>query len=309
MRTYLDQLHVGAGTQIGPVTTFPVWTASGPLFATPDTAGLVASELAEPRVDSLQVRVNGGRAPVLLAEGTLLRGGMQTRVVTHDVIVTAGRPLAIDATCVEAGRWSGGTTHSVGGRVPVRVIAELRGLRRPQAMRHDSRDRQGRVWESVSRYEQHYGRRSTSNLDELMNDVAMERPVQRNYRSLAADLAGHAQRRLPGQSGIVIGVAGQPVLMEIFPSSRQFAHHLPALLQGIALDAALLPSEPTPARRARRFVERLMSTELSAQQEIEDGVIYGAASGYLDVRALDVRADAPAHVLAINSRHDLVLAA
>ena len=51
---------------------------------------------------------------------------------------------------------------------------------------------------------------------------------------------------------------------------------------------------------------------LTAMQEIPDGVIYSASVGYLDVRALDARVGAregSAHVLAINSRHDLVLAA
>jgi hypothetical protein len=87
---------------------------------------------------------------------------------------------------------------------------------------------------------------------------------------------------------------------------------LPDMLRGLALDAAMFEDETTPARRARRFAERLMATPLEAASEIPDGVIYSAARGYLDVRALDARLgdrEGSAHILAINSRHDLVLAA
>ena len=90
------------------------------------------------------------------------------------------------------------------------------------------------------------------------------------------------------------------------------AFHLPGLLSDLAMDAAMFPDGPTPARRARRFTERLMAAPLQAIEEIPDGMIYGAAVGYIDARALDVRVgdrEGSAHVVTINSRHDLVLAA
>lgn len=316
LRIHIDQIHVGAGTQIGPVTTFPVWTAATALpgLEAPSASAVAVAELPEPRIDALSVAVSG-TSPVLLAEGTLLAGGMQTRVLAHDAVIRPEERLMVEATCVEAGRWGGGTSHTLSGRVPVRVISDLRRVRRPANGRNDragQHDRQGRVWESVGRYEQHYGQRPTSSLLDLMEDPDDEQPTRRRYRRLYDALRKHSSQRLPGQSGVIVAIGGQPVLLEVFPSVRLFAAHLRGLLLGLAMDAAMFPDVPTPARRARRFAERLMAAPLTAMQEIPDGVIYGASVGYLDVRALDARVgqrEGSAHVLAINSRHDLVLAA
>ncbi|MGA0069324.1 MAG: ARPP-1 family domain-containing protein [Miltoncostaeaceae bacterium] len=313
MRIHIDQLHVGAGSQIGPVTTFPVWTAESalPSIQVPPLAPLTVAELDEPRIDALEVTVSGDQ-PVLLPEGTLLRGGMQSRVLTRDALLLPRQRGEVETTCIEAGRWGGEAEHSVAGRVPVRVISELRGVRRPAPAREDRHDRQSRVWQSIDRYQSHYGRRPTSSLIEVMEDPDDGRPIRRRYRELHEALDRAGQRPLPGQNGIMIGLAGQPVMLEVFTSADALAQVLPGMLRGLAMDAAMFADEPTPARRARRFAERLMATPLQARAQIPDGVIYAAAQGYLDVRALDARLDGregSAHILAINSRHDLVLAA
>jgi hypothetical protein len=313
MRIYIEQLHVGAGTQIGPVTTFPIWTADSglPSIQLPPRAPVTVAELDEPRIDALEVTVTG-RSPVLLPEGTLLRGGMQSRVLTRDALLRPQQRNEVEAACVEAGRWGGASEHSLAGRVPLRVIGELRGVRRPSAMRDDRDDRQSRVWHEVDRYESHYGCRPTSSLIDVMENPDDEQPMRRRYRRLHDALRRLAQRPLPGQNGIMIGIAGQPVMLETFTTARALAHMLPSMLGGLAMDAAPFDDEPTPARRARRFAERLMATPLEPVSEISDGVIYSAARGYLDVRALDARfekREGSAHIFAINSRHDLVLAA
>lgn len=313
MRTYIDQLHVGAGTQIGPVTTFPIWTAASslPAIQLPPQAPLSVAELNEPRIDALEVTVSG-RSPVLLPEGTLLRGGMQSRVLTRDVLLRPQHHGVVETACVESGRWGGAAEHSVAGRVPLRIIGELRGVRRPAPMRDDRDDRQSRLWHSVDRYQSSYGRRPTSSLIDLMEEPDDSQPIRRRYRRLYEALHRAGQRALPGQNGILIGIAGQPVMLEVFTSAEALGQFLPEMLRGLAMDAVMFEEEPTPARRGRRFAERLMETPLEAAAEIPDGVIYSAAHGYLDVRALDARLgdrEGSAHILAINSRHDLVLAA
>ena len=312
MHIYMKQLHVGAGIQAGPVTAFPVWAAGPPLpLAVPRPKTVSVAELEEPRIDTLTVTASG-RLPVLLTEGTLLHGGWQTRVLARDAVIRPDERTTLETACVEAGRWGGGTAHAVTGRVPVRVIGELRGVRRPESMRRDRGDRQGRVWESVDRYQQQYGRRPTANLYEVMHDDDDEQPMRRRYRQVYTALRELTRHQLPGQSGIVIGVAGQPLFLELFASPALFARSLPSVMAGLAMDAAIFADEPTPARRARRFVERLMATPLEQQDEVPNGSIFGASVGYLDVRALETRLperQATAHTLAINSRHDLVLAA
>ena len=315
---YMNQLHVGAGIQVGPVTAFPVWAAGPTLsLAVPRRATVAVAELEEPEIGALTVTASG-RLPVLLTEGTLLRGGWQTRVLARDAVVLPDESTTLETACVEAGRWGGERVHTVNGRVPVRVIGELRGVRRPESMRRDRGARQGHVWESIDRYQAQYGHRPTSSLADVMLDDVMldgcedEHPIRQRYRSIHDALLLLARSPLPGQSGIVIGIAGQPLFLELFSSASVFGRSLPSVVRGLAMDAATFPDEPTPARRARRFVERLMATPLEQQDEVPNGSIFGASVGYLDVRALDVRLpnhQGAAHMLAINSRHDLVLAA
>ena len=64
-------------------------------------------ERAEPagRVNEL-VLENRGKRPILVLAGTLVKGGRQDRQVGQDFIVGPGKTVAIDAFCVEHGRWT-----------------------------------------------------------------------------------------------------------------------------------------------------------------------------------------------------------
>ena len=311
MAIHLEQIHVGAGTQIGPVTTFPVWSQRGPSLSPPYPKYVNVDELDQPRIGAVNATLAVGRRPVLLTEGTLMRGGMQTRVLAHDTVLQPQQSLEVETVCVEAGRWGGGSSHIVGGRVPVRVLGQLRGVRHDGGSRNDSGHRQGRVWQEVDRYQDHYGQRPTSNMAELF-DGDDDLPMRRRFQRLERELQAHSRAVMPGQNGIVIAVAGQPIMLEVFPSGRLLQHHLPALFKGLAMDAALFVDEPTPSRRARRFVERTMARELEIIRDMRDSAIYGAHDEYVDIRVLRSEVDqrtTSAHVLAISSRHDLVLAA
>lgn len=69
------------------------------------TAGRVdVDECREgPSVRTLRVRVRGAR-PVFVPEGTVLRGGLQTRTVNISLLLPEGEH-PIPVSCVEAGRW------------------------------------------------------------------------------------------------------------------------------------------------------------------------------------------------------------
>ena len=311
MKTFVGRIHVGAGTQIGPLTTFPVWMADlhGAALDVPPRARLEVAELDEPRIDALTVSSQGD-APVLLTEGTLLRGGMQTRVLARDAVVLPGRRVEVETTCVEAGRWGGGTEHAVHERAPLRVLGELRGVRVDRRRRADRGDRQSRVWSSVQSYEVHYGQRPTSSLVEMMEDRHDARPVRRRVETIRRLLDEQIRTVMPGQCGIIIGVGGHPVMLETFGRHDTFTLMLPLMINALALDGALYQDEPTPARRAVRFAQILQETAMQRATRISEGQIYGATNEVLDVRALETSfTSGVAHLLAINTRHQLVRAA
>jgi hypothetical protein len=309
MRVLIDRFHVGHGTQIGPITLFPVWTeARSVQHDVIPVQTLTVSELASPIISALHVE-SAHPLPLLLPEGTLLAGGMQTRVLARDVLLPANGSAEVPTNCVEQGRWASRGEHSIVGRAPLSVVAALRDLPRRSTSRQD---RQSEVWAAVSRQEARYGNRPTSSLvDVMLDEQAMDRASEQELsalrlRHLTEQLA--AYRPLRGQSGILIGVAGQPVLLEIFSSSRGFTRHLPQLLSGFALDVVDSPVIPTPSRRARRFAEAVMNTDLTTVSS--DGISTHVTGSHekADIRALQVR-DSALHVVAINKIHDLTLAA
>ena len=81
MRVLTDRFHIGQGTQIGPITAFPVWTEAklSISYDTTPVATLQVSELDSPTIENLNI-ASTHPLPVLLPEGTVLDGGMQTRV-------------------------------------------------------------------------------------------------------------------------------------------------------------------------------------------------------------------------------------
>lgn len=317
MRTTLDRFHVGIATEIGPLSLFPVWTetgATGTHRVTPDV-GVAVAELAEPTVPQLAI-VNELSVPVLLTEGTLLHGGRQTRVLNHDLLLRGGTRVEAEVSCVEQGRWSGGHAHALDGRVPLRVIASLRGtgaMQRDNARRHE---RQGRVWQDVARYGSRYGQSGTSNLRDLRDGQAEVRRDEQQARreqqrrAMQAALEQYARHLLPGQAGVLIGVLGQPLALEIITSPREFVRNIDALLKAYALDAVEVPGIPTPGRRARRFAERIMDSSLEQLAEDAMAMSFGASNEYVSIQTTVAHATHKSlHTLIVSNRHELLLAA
>lgn len=69
-------------------------------------------------------------------------------------------------------------------------------------------------------------------------------------------------RPLPGQRGVVVGAAGQPVLLEVFHHERLLADRWEELLLSVAVQAVGVAYEPVPGRRARRMAARAQSASM-----------------------------------------------
>jgi hypothetical protein len=226
--------------------------------------------------------------------------------------------VQVSTLCVESGRWSGGKRHEVNGRAPLSVISALRGLRQDgRGVRRDgSEQRQQVVWDSVARYETNYGRRATSSLSKVMKDEeALERNseqerINRRFKMLTEQLARFASNPLPGQSGVILGVGGHPVMLEIMTSNRNFKKHFETLLNAIALDAAMAEEIPTTNSRARKFAEIVMDTPLEIQSADITGQLMSGFNELVDIKALQptLRGGAAIHTTVINRSHELILA-
>jgi hypothetical protein len=287
----MPELHVGRGIPVGPLTVFPVWTS------TPALNGIVSGTAARvtvaerdgnPVVGELIV-TNTGNQSALLVEGELLEGGWQHRALQHDVILRASSSMVASVACVEAGRWHGEGAHT-------RRARRASGSVRAAMGSGDASSRQQEVWSRVSRYDRAMGASPTSSyvdhLDRLSGTVDVGAvPV------------------LDGQRGVVVGMAGQPVLLEVFPSRDALVSALPDLLSGLLLDAQVsgVPAVQTPGRRARRMVERLDGRQVQRATGIDagDAEPFVLETEYAALRGVTLDEEW-AHLSAFNRHHSLV---
>jgi hypothetical protein len=273
------ELHVGSPAVRGGLTVFPVFNGEAVAARGYDLGGpsiTVEERAGAPVVDELVV-TNRGARPALVLEGELLEGGLQHRVATRTVLVAAGASAVIEVRCVEQGRWSGGGQHvRGGGRAPVTVRAA---------------GGQQQVWERVARY----GASPTQSLFDTTRDrVEAAKELVRDLRPCAF------------QTGVLLGVAGQPLLLEVFDSPRTLAKVWDGLLRAVAVDAVHAAPVETPGRRARRFVRRLPDTSLDPVDG-GCGIGFRGESPFARVTALHWHGRA-VQTVAVNMRHALVSA-
>jgi hypothetical protein len=298
----IPELHVGRPARFGPLTVFPVWTAAAMAsdLVTGDAATInVAERKPQPAVGEL-VLTNTGSQPALLVEGELLEGGWQHRALVNDVVLAAGQTLVAAVACVEAGRWNGTAHHARRAR---------RGSPRVRAALNANAaySRQQEVWARVAEYDTSLGYSPSSSYVDHLN--RLESPT-----SLASELLTEAAHfePLPGQTGAIIGLAGRPLALELYPSPVALGAHLGELLGSFVLDAVARsePAEAVPGCRAREFAERLHNLVLTRRKGNDAGE--ALAVGFDSHRLLargSVLGRRWAHLSVFNRRHPLLLPA
>jgi len=277
----LLDLHLGRPLVRDGLTLFPVWNGAAVTrrgYELHSQHLAVAERAGQPVVSELVVTNNGARPLVVLA-GELLEGGQQHRLAARSTIVERGEAAVLDVRCVEEGRWSGDHTHRRSGRV---APVSGRGAADQLA-----------VWNHVRHYEQTYGATATHSV--LDATTAPDAAARR----LVADL-----RPLAFQCGVLVGIGGQPLLLDVFDSPRTLTAVWRDLLLSAALDAVAAPPVPTPGRRARRFLERLATVPLEPQSGSTATIL---SSDHVRLEALVWQGRA-VHTVATNIRHELVSA-
>jgi hypothetical protein len=279
------ELHVGRGISAGALTVFPVWNGDGGRrhYST-DVDGLAVTELeGDPSVPELTA-VNQGDKPVLVLEGHLFEGGWQHRMATKSVILAPGCPDVVEVACVEQRRWGGGTRQASRGR---RATPFVRSGAHSVPVGHDA---QGEVWRRVDTYRSH-------DLDDTGSLVGHLDRAGDDVRRLTNSI-----RPLPGQAGVLVAIAGQPFMMEVFDDAQTLREQFDSIIAAAGLDALGQPPVVTPSRRARRMVERLERMNLRPTEHIEDGARLHARDNDLDVSVLAWRGR-PVHLRATFLRH------
>lgn len=302
----MPTLHVGHGTHLGALSVFPIWTDA------PTVSGLDTGLSARVRVDEREgspvvgelVLRNEGAKPALLVAGELFEGGWQHRALNHDILLVPGQQLVASVSCVEAGRWQGATAQVRRSRRASMMVRSAQTIA-------DEDDRQSQVWQRVSRYDAAFGASATASYVDHLNhqgDAEISDNGQAQGSAQGELVAGiKAIRPLRGQRGVLIGLGGQPAFVELFASTSGLRRHLPGLLEAAAIDAALLPAEVTPGRRARRFVGKLVLAPIGDELGADAGSGHAMASrsAYHEIRGLGWD-DQLLHATVFNRRHPMM---
>lgn len=289
MAPRIPALHVGQGTYAGGLSLFPVWVGSPAVTSVAigaESDGVaVAEREGHPLVGELVVE-NLGPRPVALLEGDLLEGGWQDRTLTRSVLLRPQERRVVEVCCVEQGRWSGGRGH---GRTTRRVSSTVLG-----ASRGHVGGRQHEVWERVARFETVAAPSRTGALRDHLDEVRADRRLT-------------AFRPLDGQRGVIVGVMGIPVALEVFADHETLLRRWAALVEAAALDARLGPPLRTTGEAARRFAERVERTVLHREPEGPGRRVSSDRPG-VSVRGLTLD-DEWLHLNALATNHPLLVGA
>lgn len=250
MHTTIPTLHVGQGTHQAGLTVFPVWVDAprlGSLDWTPAALRVTerGADANGATVDTL-VAENLGARPLVALEGDLLEGGWQNRMLARSLVLGPGQRRELPALCVEQGRWGGGADHTAGGRRASLVVRygdegaqnRLAGERHDREL--DNPERQSRVWRRIDEIEQRLGRSETRSFTHQLDRQRIPVP-----------------RLIDGQRGVIIGIGGRIIGMELFCSGSGLRSRYAGIVQAAAVDARLAAPVPTPAERARAFARAL----------------------------------------------------
>jgi hypothetical protein len=272
-----EQIHVGAPIHRGALSLFPLWTEHPETPAdyltgwqADDLGVLTIAEAPSATVPELLVTTTATQ-PVLLVEGETIAGGLQHRTVNVTVLVPAASQVPVPVACVEVGRWGRPeTSHRAGRHTPLdlrqRKTASVNQARATSGLRHSD---QGAVWAAVAAFESKIGSASPTS---SYLDAAETSTI--GIEELIAGL-----QPLPGQRGVIVGIAGEVRALELFDRAATFAAYHDQLVAGYAADALGMPATPTSAAAARRLVRQLadakversaavgLGRELSAEEE------------------------------------------
>ena len=119
---------------------------------------------------------------------------------------------------------------------------------------------------------------------------------------------------LDGQVGVLVGIGGQPLALEVFDHPDTLREQFAEIVRAAGLDTLAAPELPqvaTPGRRARRLVERLERAEPSARTSPPDEAgcaLVRARSSSVELTTLRRRGH-DLHLRATYRRHPLLIGA
>ncbi|PCC25355.1 hypothetical protein CIK75_10165 [Glutamicibacter sp. BW78] len=261
-----NELHVGRGSALGPLTIFPLWTEATAVadYALADSLGSQYRVVDMPTTHIMIVQNICGK-PLLLLEGQLMAETTPSRIVRQSVLIGAQQSASIEVAYAGMERW-GFDGLPIGRHFSARIFAAewLEG-----------------------------GARGSSVYEGFARHISFIGP------------AVDSVRVFPGQVGVVIGIDGHPAMAEVFDRPEALTHRLHAILAAVLYDVLTFgpPSgQSTPSVRSRRFLSSAAEVPMRKQAAIGMEETISGRSRLLSIEGIRWRGTG-IHAVATNNRH------
>jgi len=222
------------------------------------------------QVNELAVE-NVSAEPVYIQSGDIVKGGQQDRVISNDFVLPprSGR-VAVDAFCVEHGRWSqrGGEPASTFNSST--EMAATKPLKMAVSVNKD----QSEVWNQVAQTQAGLALSTAQSV--IVSSSASSLPLTLQSRPIEDAVKGYikALHRIPDGKrdvvGFVFAVNGEINSADIYSSTELFAAMWPKLLKASAVEAVRLKSQqPSATLLPADVAQFLRDAETGAETKIE----------------------------------------
>ncbi len=191
------------------------------------SAGVTITERPDAEVPTVSLH-NPSDHRVLVPGGMVVEGGRQNRVVNVPVIVDAHVTLDLPVSCVQAGRWGGGSEFRFGRAFAPRRVRDTTARTTARSLqRGEKRADQGQIWESVRNELGMLG------VDSATSDLEERYAVSQADAARAAAIAELVDLGpLPGQHGIVVSHGRRVIAADLFGSPELLRANWSALING-----------------------------------------------------------------------------
>ena len=237
----VNEATVGQPIHRNGISIFPlVYGGKRPNGAAIADESLQVSELATgASVPELQVH-NPGLTDMLIPAGRVLEGGRQTRTVNVSILVPAGATIVIPVSCVEAGRWGGGSTFRDSKRMASRRMRMSKGRSVKSNIENygTKNSNQGEVWDAIS---EELTTRHLSSPSSLFLDASGSMENDQELSDLVKDFLGTGPAE--GQTGIVVAYGDKIAGLELFTNPDDLHASWEALVNSIVFDSPSTESE------------------------------------------------------------------
>jgi len=184
---------------------------------------------------------------------------LQSRVLVEDLLIEANAEGFASTACIESARWSfNQNANFESGRVPPSVIRAIRSIPSTSIRAEDIRQRQQNVWDSVTKHTRYGSSSSSESLIEILQSES-SRPGR---QELIEEVTELVEKTSDGRNGVLVCLAGEPLILEIFQTQELFSNNYADLVRSIVFDATFAGTPDTSEGTLDAFLREILDSEL-----------------------------------------------